>query len=91
MKWYEEVRKLGPEFEDYFSEVLSCIQSRQIPNNTTVLPKEGSRNDFVLVQKLHNKFFFCPECDNCGTKFNMNKDSDEAQFEKAYCKHALAA
>ena len=83
--------KLGHQFGDYFSEVLSCSQSRQIPNKTTVLPKEGYKNEFVLVQKLHNKFFFCPECDDCGTKFNMNQDSDEAQVEKTYCKHALAA
>ena len=91
MKWYHRVTEAGPDFKNYFNEVLSCNYSRQIPNNTTVLPKEGTKNSFILIQKLHNKFFFCPECDDCGTKFNLNMDSEEAHIEKAYCKHALAA
>ena len=91
MKWYHRVTEAGPDFKNYFNEVLSCNYSRQIPNNTTVLPKEGTKNSFILIQKLHNKFFFCHEYDDCPAKFNLNKDSAEAHIEKAYCKHALAA
>ena len=89
MKLYHRVTEAGPDFKNYLDEVLSCNYSRQIPNNTTVLPKEGTKNSFLLIQQLH-KFFFCPEWDDCGTKFNLNMDSEEAHIKKAYCKHELA-
>ena len=44
MKLYHRVTEAGPDFKNYFDEVLSCNYSRQIPNNTTVLPKEGTKN-----------------------------------------------
>ena len=56
MKWYHRVIEAGPDFRTYFNEVLSCNYSRQIPNNTTVLPKEVTKNSFILIPKLHNKF-----------------------------------
>ena len=57
MKWYHRVTEAGPDFKNYFNEVLSFNYSRQISNNTTVLPKEGTKNSFILIQKLHNKFY----------------------------------
>lgn len=90
MKWYDKVAAAGPEFKEYFNEVLSSNFFRQLPNKSTLVPKGDSKNSFLVIQKLHNKFFFCPECDDCA-KINIKEDAEESQVKERYCKHSIAA
>ena len=90
MKWYDKVAAAGPEFKEYFNEVLSSNFFRQLPNNTTLVPKGDSKNSFLVIQKLHSKFFFCPDCDDCA-KLHIREDAEDSQVREAYCKHSIAA
>ena len=61
-QWYDMVVEAGPEMEEYFHKILACKYARILPNDCTLLPKLEGSNGFLLVQKLHRKFFFCLEC-----------------------------
>ena len=85
------VVEAGPEMEEYFHKILACKYARILPNDCTLLPKLEGSNGFLLVQKLHRKFFFCPECGEYATMQNISEDSDKACIEATYCIHSKAA
>ena len=90
-QWYDMVVDAGPDMEEYFHKILACQYARILPNDCTLLPKLEGSNGFILIEKLHSKFFFCPECGEHATMENLSKDSDKACVEETYCIHSKAA
>ena len=81
----------GPDMEKYLHKILACQYAQILPNDFTLLPKLEGSNGFILVDKLHSKFFFFPECGDHATMENLSKDSDKACVEESCFIHSKAA
>ena len=80
--WYEKVVECGPEMEAYFSEILACNYARGLPYNTYLLPIQGTKNSYLLVQKLFGSIFFCPKCSEYDTIQNLGEQIDYENMKK---------
>ena len=88
--WKQKLMSQSPEVQDYFHEVMACEYSRSLPNDTFLLPKQNSKNTFVLIQTTKDRILFCPECDDFVSFKNVRRDKNQEFARKSFCIHLQA-